>query len=141
MAWKTVDPVARRNTLLQTAAIVMLIAIICRPSILLFCFSIRELINTIILVVVAFVAAVSIDEWAQSFLRSPGDPWYIRKGATIFLFLALLVMTTIVVFVGNGTFKAIGSGFLMSQNGAVLEFISLQLLWIVLLEWPRYETD
>ena len=141
MAWKTVDPVARRNTLLQTAGIVMLIAIICRPAILLFCFSARELLNNTILVVVAFFAAISIDEWAQSFLRSPVDPWYIRRGATIFLFLALLVMTTIVVFVGNWTFKAIGSGPLMSQNGAVLEFIALQLLWIVLLEWPRYETD
>lgn len=141
MAWKTVDPVVRRNTLLQTAGIVMLIAIICRPAILLFCFSARELLNTTILVVVAFFAAVSIDEWAQSVLRSPGNPWYIRRGATIFLFIALLVMTTLVVVVGNCTFSAIGSGPLMSQNGAVLEFIALQLSWIVLLEWPRYETD
>ena len=140
MAWKIVDPVSRKNTLLMTAGIVMLIAIICRPAILLFCFSARELLNNTILVVVAFFAAISIDEWAQSVLRSPGEPWYIRRGSTLFLFLALLCMTTIVVVVGNWTFKAIGSGPLMSQNGAVLEFIALQLLWIVLLEWPRYET-
>ena len=141
MAWTTVDPVSRRNTLLRTAGIVMLLAIICRPALLLFCFSLREFLNTTILVVVAFFAAVSVDEWAESILRSPGDPWYVRKGATLFLLLATLFMTTIVAVVGNWTFKAIGSGPLMSQNGAVLEFIALQLLWIVLLEWPYYETD
>ncbi len=141
MAWRNVDPVLRRNVLLITAAATMLLAIICRPAILLSLLSAREFLNTAILVVVAFFSARSIDEWAQAVLRSPGDPWYIRKGSCIFLFLALLAMTTIVVVVGNWTFKSIGSGPLMSQNGAVLEFIALQLFWIVILEWPQYEEE
>ena len=141
MSLRIVDPISRRNTLLIIAAITMLLAIICRPAILLFFLSAREFLNSTILIVVAFFSAASIDRWSPNILRSPENPWYIRKGATIFLIVALFIMTSIVVVVGNNTFRSIGSGPLMSQNGAVLEFIALQLFWIVICEWPYYEPE
>jgi len=140
MIWQDAHPIARRDFLLATSGLLMLVAIILRPATLMLFFSFREFANLAILAMVAFFAAISITRCGEMWLRGPGNPWYIRRGAMILLPLMLLLMTALVVAFGNPAFCALGSGPLMSHKGAMLEFAALQVFWVVLLEWPHYET-
>jgi hypothetical protein len=139
MARRSAHPIVRRNFLLAGSGVLMVTVCILRPATLLLLVSRRELINLAILALVAFFAAISITRCGETWLRGPDNPWYIRRGATIVLPLMLLLMTTLVVVAGNPAFRALGSGPLMSEKGAMLEFVALQIIWVVLLEWPHYE--
>ena len=73
---------------------------------LLFVFSAKGLTNTLVLVVGALVAVITIHEFAQLVLRSRGEPWYTRRGSLVFLPVALLCITARKQTEGNDAERA-----------------------------------
>jgi len=139
MAYQMINPVRRRNVVLLVAGVLVLGAIANKPSLVLFFLSARELFNMAVIVVTTLLLAIAINHCARVILTAPGEPWYARPGAFIFMALMLLLVNAAAVFCMNNAFVAFGSGPLFSQLATQFLFNAMLLLWTTVLEWPSYE--
>ena len=124
----------RRKALFMLGCILLLIAVAHRPWMLLFAFRAKGLTSTLVLVVGALVAVITIHEFAQFVLRSQGEPWYTRRGSLVFLPIALLCMNVLFIAADNLASKAFRMGPFLSSNAAMCVLIAVELMWIALLE-------
>jgi hypothetical protein len=79
----------RRKALFMLACVLLVVAVAHRPWTLLFAFSAKGLINTLVLVVGGLLGVIAIHEFAQLVLRGRGEPWYTRRGSLAFLPIGL----------------------------------------------------
>ena len=138
---KVIDPVQRRNTLLGIAAACLVLAIIQRPALLLFFMSARITINLVLTAVAALFMAMAIREFALAFLCGPGDPWYAKPGAIVFLAFGLCALNaflTTLIMIGP---MADTLGLMLRQPGMRFQLTAFEVFWIVVLEWVSYAKD
>ena len=124
----------RRRALFMLGCILLVVAAAHRPWMLLFAFRAKGLTNTLVLVVGALVAVITIHEFAQLVLRGRGEPWYTRRGSLLFLPVALLCMNALFRVADNLASKTFGMGPFLSSNAAMCVLIAVELMWITLLE-------
>ena len=136
----SIDPVFRRNALLFGSGIFLLIAFINKPWILLSFLTPRGLTSTALLAIAGLFAAICIHEIAQIFLRGPGEPWFARRGALVFLPVIILSINALFEMTDKFVHDIAGIGPFLTSKAVLYEFIGMELLWIVLLEWPRRVT-
>jgi len=130
---RNINPIFRRNALLSAAVVLMLIAVATDPKILPSVLTIRGLVGTVLVAVAGLFAAIGIHDIAETFLRGPGEPWYARPGAMLFLPVVLMATNALLIVFG-------GIGPLSVPKARLYQFTAAELLWIVLLEWPHRVT-
>lgn|GEM_PF-1848734 len=134
MARNTTDTFFRRKALFMLACILLAVVLAHRPWMLLLAFSGKGISKTVLLVVVGLAAVIAIHELAQFVLRGRGEPWYSRRGASIFLPAALLCINALLSIADNLASKIFGIGPFLSSNAVMCMLIAVELMWIVLLE-------
>ena len=138
MFQRNIDPVRRRNSLLILAGIFSVIAIIDRPSMLLFFVSVREFISLILVAFAAFMATMGIYHYAAHIFGRTELPWYTKPGGMVFLAVMLICINAAFMLMSRLLSRILGTAFL-EHNAHVYLFMAFELLWIVLLEWVSYE--
>ena len=133
----SIDPVFRRNALLFGAGIFLLIAFINKPWILLSFLTPKGLTSTALLAFAGLFSAIGIHEIAQIILRGPGEPWYARRGALVFLPVVIILVNALFGMLDKFAHNVAGIGPILTSQAVLYEFIAMELLWIVLLEWPH----
>jgi len=141
MRTRTIDPVQRRNALLAISAAFMAMAVAQRPALLLFLTSVPLTVNLAVSVVAAFFMALAIREFASLLLRGPGDPWYAKRGAIVFLAISLPSLNAILTILARTGPMAGRIGPVLLQPGMRFQLAAFEVLWMVLLEWVSYDNE
>lgn len=136
---KTINPVKRRNSILIMAGIFMAIAVIEKPSLLLFFLSAKSLSSVTLAVFAAFLATLGIYSFVRSVFGWQNSPWYTHKGAMLFIVTVLLGINALFIIFDNLLSSVISTRLMLSQKGYIWLFMAFELLWIVALEWVSYE--
>jgi len=138
---KAIDPVQRRNALLLIAAALMVLAIMQRPA-LLFFFNSASIVGSLAFsAIVALAMARALRHIALSFLPGPGDPWYAKPGALVFLAIGLFGLNAILTLMDRSGFMADPVGPVFHQPGMRFQIMAFEVLWLVLLEWVSYDNE
>jgi len=141
MHTRTVDPVQRRNALLAISAAFMAMAGAQRPALLLFFSSVPMTVNLAVSVVAAFFLTLAIREFALVFLHEPGDPWYAKRGAIVFLAISLPSLNAILTILARSGPMADRIGPVLLKPGMRFQLAAFEVLWLVLLEWVTYDNE
>jgi hypothetical protein len=139
MFGRKTDPVKRRNSLLMIAGSFLIIAVINKPSVLLFFASARQFISFALMVFAAFMAALGIHSFAEIVFGKTTLPWYTRPWAILFLAVALIIINVVLMLTGNLFSSIFKVNMFFLQNAYIYLFMALEVLWLVLLEWVSYE--
>ena len=131
------NPNTLRNALLAVAGIFLLVAIILSPR-LLSCFSSATGIFSLICIVIeGLLAAHSTKKLGFVFLRGITKPWYGQSMAPIFLLVALPCIGAIFSRIDDLILIIFNVNRFITQEARNFAFMSIQLLWIVILECPN----
>ncbi len=130
----SINPAARRHTLLFAAAVFLLIAGFIDPGILHRFACQAGIITAAFLVIAAFLAAKGIRKLADVFFRGSARPWYGRAGVVIFLCIVLPCVNVVFIIIDNLFFDITAIGHVTGQQVRMFVFMALELLWIALLE-------
>ena len=130
----SINPAARRHTLLFVAAVFLLIAGFLDPGIL-YRFACQVgIVTAAFLIIAAFLAAKCIRKLADVFFRGSARPWYGRAGVVVFLCIILPCVNVFFVIIDNLFFNITAIGHVTGQQVRMFVFMALELLWIALLE-------
>jgi len=130
----SINPVARRHALLFAATIFLLIAGFVDPG-MLHRFACQLGVMTLAFIVIsAFLAAKGIRRLADVFFRGSANPWFARSGVVVFLCVMLPCLNVLFILVDNMFFDITNWGQVTSQQARMFIFMSLELLWVALLE-------
>ncbi len=130
----SINPAARRHTLLFAAAVFLLVAGFVDPGIL-HRFSCQAgIVTAAFLVIAAFLAAKGIRRLADVFFRGSASPWFARSGVVIFLCIILSCANVVFIIIDNMFFDITAIGHVASQQARMFIFMALELLWIAMLE-------
>ena len=135
-----IDPVQKRNVLLTISGMLMLMAVVQRPSLLLFFTSASTIFGLAVAIAVAFFMALGIREFAHVFLPGPAEPWYARRGSFIFLTIILWALNTILTVFNRIAFISHPAGSMFGSQDFKFLLMAFEVLWVVLLEWVSYDT-
>lgn len=125
---------ASRNAILLAAAIFLLLAFVMDSRLFVCIFSQKGVVVQGLLVSV-FAYAYVVRSVAGNCTRGPGDPWYTRKGAPLFLALATFGVSLLMAAATEFVFgQALGSSLPLT-----LEYGAIGLIAIVLIDWPHAE--
>ena len=130
------NPISRRNLFLTFAGILLLLAFLNSPAILTCLLTTKGLVATACIVGAGFFAAKGIREFAYVFLRGPGVPWYVKPGTFVFLFLILMGINIAANMASSFAFDAFQMAHIIPKRSLILEFMGMEFLWIVILDWP-----
>jgi hypothetical protein len=139
MFGRRTDPVRRRNSLLMLAGVFLVIAVINKPSLLLFFASARQLISLALMVFAALLTAIGIYNFAISIFGRSELPWYTRPWAMFFLVAALLIINAALMLAGNLFSNVFKANVFFLKDAYIYLFMAFEVLWLVLLEWVSYE--
>jgi len=141
MHTRMIDPVQRRNALLAISAAFMVMAVVQRPALLLFFTSVRLTVYLAVSAVAALFMAMAIREFALAFLHEPGDPWYTKRGAIVFLAISLPSLNAILTILARSGPMVDRIGPVLLQPGMRFQLAAFEVLWMVLLEWVSYDNE
>jgi hypothetical protein len=130
----SINPAARRHTLLFAAVVFLLIAAFVDPGILNRFSCQTGIVNAAFLVIAAFLAAKGIRRLADVFFRGSASPWYGRAGVVVFLCIILPCINIVFIIIDNLFFNITAIGQVSGQQARIFLFMALELLWIALLE-------
>ena len=139
MFGRKTDPVRRRNSILMLAGVFLVMAVIDKPSLLLFFTSSKQFISIILIVAAAFVVTLGIYRFVEPIFGRDNLPWYAKPGAVIFLTVALIGINAIFMVLDNLISNILGNGPFLINKAYIYLFIAFELVWILLLEWVSYE--
>ena len=117
----------------------LVIAVINKPSVLLFFASVRQFISFALVVFAAFMAALSIHSFAEIVFRRTELPWYTKPWSILFLAVALIIVNVVLTLTGNLFSSIFKVNMFFLQDAYIYLFMALEVLWLVLLEWVSYE--
>ena len=132
------DPVKRRNLILILAGIFLMIAIIHKPSLLLFFTSSRQFLAIILIAAAGFTAAVGIYNFVEMIYGTNNPPWYAKPGALIFLAVALIIINAVFMFFSNMLSNISADMAVLNNKAYLYLFMAFELIWTVALEWVSY---
>jgi len=140
---RTSDPVFMRNVLLVLSGVLMLLTYFVSGGRLVSCMvTPYGPLNVMFTAATALLAAVVVMRFAYMLLRGPDSPWYIRPGAIALL--AIIVPCGGVSFIAFDAPVRTWAGTLavIPIQACILEFLSMLLLFVVILDWPtqRFST-
>ena len=124
---KIVNPVVRRNILLMISTVLLLIAVLYKPSLLLCFTSFKGAFSVVFTFAAALFGALGIGLFAGVFLRERGNPWYARPHALIYLGAAL----SLISILGAQLYPQV-------HKGSMFLFMAFEVLWVVIVEWVYY---
>ena len=134
------DPTIQRNTLLTAAGIFILVATILSPKLLSCCTSANGFISITCIIIEGLFAAHSTRKLAFAFLREITNPWYAHMMAPIFLLVALPCTSAIFSRIDNLTLNILNVSGFITREARSFVFMSMELLWILILECPYRNT-
>jgi hypothetical protein len=124
----------QRNAILVASGLCMAVAIAMDPGILITLLTPWGLIAWVLKAAAGLALALAIREFAEVFLKTPDEPWYVRRGSLLFLGVLMIV---------TGTFFGLTEGTLRESTKApqveftyarILTCWAMALLWVVFLE-------
>ncbi len=130
----SMNPAARRHTLLFAASVFLLIAGFVDPGILRRFSCQTGILTAAFLVIAAFLSAKGIRRLADVFFRGSARPWYGRPGVVVFLCIILPCANVLFIIIDNLFFDITAIGQVIGQQVRMFVFMALELLWIALLE-------
>jgi len=139
MFGRKTDPVRRRNSILMLAGVFLVMAVIDKPSLLLFFTSSKQFISIILIVAAAFVATLGIYRFVEPIFGRNNPPWYAKPGAVIFLTVALIGINAIFMVLDNLISNILRTNPFLINKAYIYLFMAFELVWILLLEWVSYE--
>jgi hypothetical protein len=139
MIANTSNPVVRRNAILTTGIVMVVLAILDEPSVLLRFTSPKGLTGLGLIVMGTFCLAQGIASAARNTLKSPIEPWYARPGALLFLLVATLVVLTVWLYTGTTATALVGTPRI-DKDVHIYSLIGLIFIWIPLQQWVSYVT-
>jgi len=105
---------------------------------LLFFISTKETVSIIAVAFASFMATIGIYQYADRIFGRTELPWYARRGAMIFLAIALMMANALFMITCKLLARTIETGFVL-HNAYIYLFMSFEVVWIVLLEWVSYK--
>lgn len=135
---RNINPVRRRNSLLLLSGMFLMMALINKPSMLLFFISAKEFVSIIAIAFAAFMATIGIYQYADRIFGRTEIPWYARPWAMIFLAVALIIINAMFMLTIRLISKIVETGFVL-HNAHIYLFMAFEVAWIVLLEWVNYK--
>ena len=120
------------------AGIFLVMAVIDKPSLLLFFASAKQFISIVLIVAAAFVATLGIYRFVEHIFGRGNQPWYARPGAVIFLAVALMGINAMFMVLDNLFSNILGTGPFLVHKAYIYLFMAFELVWILLLEWVSY---
>ena len=139
MFGRKIDPVRRRNSIFMLAGVFLVMAVIDKPSLLLFFTSSKQFISIILIVAAAFVATLGIYRFVEPIFGRNNPPWYAKPGAVIFLTVALIGINAIFMVLDNLISNILRTNPFLINKAYIYLFMAFELVWILLLEWVSYE--
>ena len=130
----SINPAARRHTLLFAAVVFLLIAGFIDPGILHRFACQAGIVTAAFLVIAGFLAAKGIRGLADVFFRGSARPWYGRAGVVVFLCIILPCANVLFIIIDNLFFDITAISQVTGQQVRMFVFMALELLWIALLE-------
>ena len=125
--------------MLMLAGVFLIIAVINKPSLLLFFASTKQFISLALIVFAALLAAIGIYNFAISIFGRTESPWYTRPWAMLFLVVALLIINAVLMFGGGLLSNVFKMNLFFVQDAYIYLFMGFEVLWLVLLEWVSYK--
>jgi len=130
----SINPAARRHTLLFAAVVFLLIAGFIDPGILHRFACQAGIVTVAFLVIAGFLAAKGIRRLADVFFRGSARPWFARSGVVVFLCIILPCLNVLFILADNILFNITNWGQVTSQQVRMFIFMAIELFWIALLE-------
>ena len=121
------------------AGIFLIIALINKPSLLLFFASAKTFFSLVLVAFAAFLATLGIYNFAEAIFGRTELPWYARPGGMVFLVAALFCINAVFMFFGKVLSNVLRTELFFVQEAYIYLFMVFELLWIVLLEWVSYQ--
>ncbi len=121
------------------AGVFLVMAVIDKPSLLLFFTSSKQFISIILIVAAAFVATLGIYRFVEPIFGRNNPPWYAKPGAVIFLTVALIGINAIFMVLDNLISNILRTNPFLINKAYIYLFMAFELVWILLLEWVSYE--
>jgi hypothetical protein len=130
----TINPVARRHTLLFVAVVFLLIAGFIDPGIM-YRFACQVgVVTAAFLVIAGFLSAKGIRKMADVFFRGSVRPWFARPGVVVFLCIIIPCLNILFIIMDNLFFNITAISQVTAQQVRMLLFMALELMWIAILE-------
>lgn len=131
------DPniIRRRKTIIVMGVAFLIVGAVSHPEILFRMASIKGLVSMGLLLFLSLFLAMAYRDFALAFLRGPGDPWYAKRGALLFLSIVVIFMGTMLIAFNHFMPNFFGIGQFLSE-GFVYFSTGFALLWLSYLERP-----
>ena len=129
------QPVRKRNILLLTGLVMLVMAVVHEPSLLLFFLTSKGISHVFLMIMASFCTAMGFHELANCLLKNNGLPWYTRPGGFMAMILILVFVGILIAAVETYILPLIGPVRLLAEKAYMYEMFGMTLLWIVCLEW------
>lgn len=123
--------------MLMLAGVFLVMAVIDKPSLLLFFASAERLVSMVLIIVAAFVATLGIYRLADAIFGRNNTPWHGKASGSILLIAALIGINFILMTLDNMLSNIFGTGPFSIPRAYLYLFTTFELLWILLLDWIR----
>jgi hypothetical protein len=134
---RTSDPVFMRNVLLTALVLLLLLALaLSHGAIASYAMSPFGPLVALYPAGLALVIAKSFGLFAVHILRGPGSTWYVRPGAIAFLVVLVPCWCAVFIAVVRAFRFFVQLHPAIPTSARIAEFVSLLLLWIVMLDRP-----
>ncbi|MCP4608784.1 MAG: hypothetical protein GY845_08725 [Planctomycetes bacterium] len=128
-------PVKKRNILFCAGIIMLIIAVILKPSLLLFFLTSEDRVHVFLVVLASLCIAIGFHELANGLLKNNGLPWYTRPGGFIVLILLTTLFCIMAAFIDGLILPTLGIGPIVKEQAHRYELFGMVILWIISLEW------
>jgi uncharacterized membrane protein len=133
------EPIKKRNVLILTGIVLLILAVIQKPALLLSLFSVKGITHIILMGLSSMFLAFGFHEFANQLLRNDGLPWYARSGG-ITIFMLLVIVFCIGFALLDGLILPIaGIPPIFQEHAYRYELFGMTVLWITILEWVSYK--
>ena len=133
------QPIKKRNALILTGIVLLVVAIIQKPALLLSCLSVKGIVHIVLMGLSSMFLAFGFHEFGNQFLRNDGLPWYTRPGGITVVMLLVILLCFAFALIDRLILPIAGINSILHEQAYRYELFGMTLLWITTLEWVSYK--
>lgn len=131
------DPIRKRNAILLTGILMLVLAVIDEPSALRLFTSRAGRIALFLYLIGGSCFAQGITILGEDLLKSPIQPWYSRPGGILLLVCVTAAILMLWLLAGKAATQLLGMPP-TDRNVYLYSIIGLTFIWVTLIRWVSY---
>lgn len=125
----------RKNYIFILGSIFLVMAILEKPSFILFFTSIERMISMILILIAALLATLGVYHLGRSIFGRNNSQWHTKSPGTIWHVVGVIIFSILITAFDHLHGGILGTGQYLIPRAYLYLFTAFELLWIFLLSW------